>query len=105
MLHLLFLQIVEPISSITNDTITYWLKMEGVTPIPSSFRELRNSENKLLCTANDSTGQIKTEGPHKSVYVFEIPIGGSFTVDRGTVQSVVTRTEKKFVVKNRNHVA
>lgn len=104
-MHLLFLNVIEPIGYITQGSIHLSVTTKEVTPIPSSFRELRNSENKLLCTANDRTGQIKTEGPHKSVYMFEIPIGGSFTVDRGTVQSVVTRTEKQFVVKNRKLVA
>lgn len=32
------------------------------------FRELRNSNSQLLCVANDGTGEVETQGPHKSSY-------------------------------------
>lgn len=62
------------------------------------FKELRNREGRLLCRADDRTGVVETEGPHKSRYVFTIPVGGTFTVTRGSVVSVVTRTAAAFVV-------
>lgn len=62
------------------------------------FRELRNSNSQLLCVANDGTGEVETQGPHKSSYNFKIPIGGTFTVVRGNVISLVTRTASTFTV-------
>ena len=62
------------------------------------FRELRNRNRQLLCIANDGTGEVETQGPHKSSYCFSIPIGGTFTVVRGNVISLVTRTETTFIV-------
>lgn len=62
------------------------------------FRELRNSNSQLLCVANDSTGEVETQGPHKSSYNFVIPIGGTFTVVRGHMISLVTRTASTFTV-------
>lgn len=63
-----------------------------------NLREIRNSENRLLCKADDVTGTVETEGPHKTSYHFLIPVGGTFTVIRGSVQSFVTRTDSKFIV-------
>ena len=62
------------------------------------FRELRNSNSQLLCVANDGTCEVQTQGPHKSSYNFKIPIGGTFTVVRGNVISLVTRTASTFTV-------
>lgn len=62
------------------------------------FRELRNSNSQLLCVANDGTGEVETQGPHKSSYIFCIPVGGTFTVVRGNTVSLVTRTSTAFTV-------
>lgn len=64
------------------------------------FRELRNSNRHLLCIANDETGEVETQGPHKSSYNFNIPIGGTFTVVRDNVVSQITRTATTFIVAN-----
>ena len=48
--------------------------------------------------ANDSTGEVETQGPHHSSYIFSIPIGGTFTVVRDNLKSLVTRTATAFVV-------
>ena len=77
---------------------------KGGVHMSSYLRELRNSENRLLCKADDVTGAVKTEGPHKTSYLFVIPVGGTFTVVRGSVQSLVTRTDSKFIV-NDHHIA
>lgn len=70
----------------------------------SNYRELRNSENHLLCRADDITGTVETKGPHKTSYLFAIPVGGAFTVIRGRIRSLITRTDSKFIVIN-HHVA
>ena len=62
------------------------------------FRELRNRKRQLLCIANDGTGEVETQGPHKSSYSFNIPVGGTFTVVRDNVVSLVTRTPTNFTV-------
>lgn len=62
------------------------------------LREIRNSDNRLLCMVNDSTGEVKTQGPHHSSYIFSIPIGGTFTVVRDNLKSLVTRTDTAFTV-------
>lgn len=62
------------------------------------FRELRNRNQQLLCIANDGTGEVETQGPHKSSYNFNIPVGGTFTVVRGNIVSLVTRTATTFIV-------
>lgn len=62
------------------------------------FREIRNCNNKLLCIANDGTGEVETQGPHRTSYSFNIPIGGTFTVARDNVISQVTRTATTFTV-------
>ena len=64
------------------------------------FRELRNSADKLLCMANDRTGEVETQGPHKSRYTFKIPVGGEFTVVRDNVKSLVIRTAAEFIVED-----
>lgn len=48
--------------------------------------------------ANDSTGEVETQGPHRSSYIFSIPIGGTFIVVRGDLKSLVTRTATAFTV-------
>ena len=73
--------------------------------IDIKLRELRNDENRLLCRANDATGTIETEGPHKSIYIFSIPVGFSFTVIRGTTKSNITRTATMFIVENQRVAA
>lgn len=73
--------------------------------IESKLRELRNDENRLLCRADDTTGTIETEGPHKSTYIFSIPVGFSFTVIRGNTKSNVTRTTTMFIVENQRIAA
>ena len=73
--------------------------------IGNRLRELRNDENRLLCRANDVTGIIETEGPHKSIYVFNIPVGCAFTVIRGKTKSRIIRTATKFVVENQRIAA
>lgn len=50
--------------------------------------------------ANDCTGEIETQGPHHSSYVFNIPIGGTFTVVRNNLKSLVTRTATAFTVSD-----
>lgn len=65
------------------------------------FKELRNSQNRLLCIANDSTGEVKTEGPHHSSYDFLIPVGGSFRVKRDNIISTITRTSTTFIVADK----
>lgn len=64
----------------------------------AGFRELRNHNRQLLCFANDGTGEVETQGPHKSSYSFNIPVGGTFTVVRDNTVSLVTRTETNFTV-------
>jgi hypothetical protein len=76
-----------------------------VRVIDSKLRELRNDENRLLCRADDATGTVETEGPHKSVYIFSIPVGFSFTVIRGNTKSNVTRTTAMFIVENQRIAA
>ena len=73
---------------------------KGGTAIGEGFREIRNSDNRLLCMANDSTGEVETQGPHRSSYIFSIPIGGTFTVVRENLKSLVTRTATAFTVVN-----
>lgn len=75
----------------------YVARREGAS-IEAGFRELRNSANKLLCMANDCTGEVETQGPHKSQYTFIIPVGGEFTVVRDNVRSLVVRTASEFIV-------
>ena len=48
--------------------------------------------------ANDNTGEVETQGPHHSSYIFSIPIGGTFTVVRDNLKSLVTRTATAFTV-------
>ena len=74
------------------------LGWKGGTSIGEGFREIRNSDNRLICMANDSTGEVETQGPHHSSYIFSIPIGGTFTVVRGNLKSLVTRTATAFFV-------
>ena len=64
------------------------------------YRDIRNSKGRLLCKANDQSGMVETEGSHKSVYKFNIPIGGSFTVTRENIISRVTRTKTTFIVED-----
>ena len=66
----------------------------------TNYRDIRNSEGRLLCKANDRSGMVETQGPHKSSYEFNIPIGGSFTVTREIIISRVTRTKTTFVVED-----
>lgn len=74
------------------------MDQKGGIDIEEGFRELRNSDNRLLCLANDSTGEIETQGPHRSSYNFNIPIGSTFTVVRDNIKSLVTRTATVFIV-------
>ncbi len=78
--------------------MTVWSK--GVIATEKRFREIRNSDNRLLCVVNDSTGEVETRGPHHSSYIFNIPIGGTFTVVRDNLKSLVTRTTTTFTVEN-----
>lgn len=64
------------------------------------YRDIRNSKGRLLCKANDQSGMVETEGPHKSSCKFSVPIGGSFTVTRENIISRVTRTKTTFIVKD-----
>ena len=64
------------------------------------YRDIRNSKGRLLCKANDQSGMVETEGPHKSVCKFNIPVGGSFTVTRENIISRVTRTKTTFIVED-----
>ena len=48
--------------------------------------------------ANDSMGEVETQWPHHSSYIFSIPIGGAFTVVRDNLKSLVTRTATAFTV-------
>jgi len=66
----------------------------------TNYRDIRNSEGRLLCKASDRSGMVETQGPHKSSYEFNIPIGGSFTVTRENIISRVTRTKTTFVVED-----
>ena len=66
----------------------------------TNYRDIRNSEGRLLCKANDRSGMVETQGPHKSSYEFNIPIGGSFTVTRENIISRVTRTRTTFIVED-----
>lgn len=66
----------------------------------TNYRDIRNSEGRLLCKANDRSGMVETQGPHKSSYEFNIPIGGSFTVTHENIISRVTRTKTTFVVED-----
>lgn len=75
----------------------YVARREG-SSIELGFRELRNSADKLLCVANDCTGEVETQGPHKSRYTFRIPVGGEFIVVRDNVKSIVVRTAAEFIV-------
>ena len=77
--------------------------LREVDSIRYKLRELRNDDNKLLCKANDANGTVETEGPHKSLYTFKIPVGNMFTVVRGKTTSYVTRTSAKFVVENQRN--
>ena len=63
------------------------------------YRDIRNSKGRLLCTANDQSGMVETEGPHKSSCKFNV-IGGSFTVTRENIISRVTRTKTTFIVED-----
>ena len=63
-------------------------------------RHIRNSKGRLLCKANDQSGMVETEGPHKSSCKFNVPIGGSFTVTRENIISRVTRTKTTFIVED-----
>ena len=65
------------------------------------FKELRNNANKLLCIANVNTGEVKTEGPHKSKYSFTLKVGDSFRIERDGIISIVTRTPSTFVVADK----
>ncbi len=84
-------------------TVTVWEQSfrKEDADIDSDLREVRSSKNHLLCKANDKTGDVETEGPHKTAYRFNIPIGGSFTVTRGSITSKVTRTATGFIVADR----
>lgn len=62
------------------------------------MRHLRNRQNHLLCMVDDRTGQVSTEGPHKSEYSYVLPVGASFTVKRGNLISTITRTRERFIV-------
>ena len=64
----------------------------------TNYRDIRNSKGRLLCKANDLNGMVETQGPHKSSYKFNVPIGGSFTVTRENIVSRVTRTKTTFIV-------
>ena len=48
--------------------------------------------------ANVSTGEVETQGPPPSSYIFSIPIGGTITVIRDNLKSLVTRTATAFTV-------
>lgn len=71
---------------------------KGGGNIETKLRELRNSRHKLLCMVNDCTGKVETEGPHHSSYIFIIPVGGTFTVIRDNLISLITRTATEFTV-------
>lgn len=64
------------------------------------YRDIRNSKGRLLCKANDQSGMVETEGPHKSSCKFNVPIGGSFTVTRENIISRLTRTKTTFIVED-----
>lgn len=66
----------------------------------SELRELRNEKNRLLCKANDITGEVQTEGTHKASYLFVFPVGSTFIIVRDNIKSVVTRTEAAFIVND-----
>ena len=80
--------------------VTVWQQFVGKEDvlIDIHLREVRSSKNHLLCKANDETGDVETEGPHNPAYHFKIPIGGSFTITRGSITSRVTRTATGFIV-------
>ena len=80
--------------------VTVWQQFVGKEDvlIDIHLREVRSSKNHLLCKAKDETGDVETEGPHKTAYHFKIPIGGSFTITRGSITSRVTRTATGFIV-------
>lgn len=82
----------------------YFYVTKGGIHISSNLRELRNSENRLICKADGITGMVETKGPHKTSYHFVIPVGGTFIVVRGSIQSLVIRTDSKFIVKDQ-HIA
>ena len=63
-----------------------------------AFREIRNGHRHLLCEANDCTGEVRTVGPHHSTYLFQIPVGGTFTVIRDNCQSLIKRDATTFAV-------
>lgn len=71
---------------------------KGGIDIDTPEQELRNSNNHLLCKTNIRSGDIETEGPHKSIYRFNIPIGGSFTVTRGSITYTIKRESIGFSV-------
>ena len=84
-------------------SVTVWeqsFRKEGAD-IDSDLREVRSSKNPLMCKANYKTGYVETKGPQKTTYRFNIPIGGSFTVTRGSITSKVTRTATGFIVADR----
>lgn len=86
--------------TIKNTLLAAMIFLKGGDCISSQVRELRNGEDRLLCKANDATGEVETIGPHKTSYIFSIPIGGTFTVIRGNTKSLVTRTSIEFIVDN-----
>lgn len=64
----------------------------------NGFKEIRNSDNRLLCIVNDNTGEVETQGSHHSYYSFIIPVGNTFSVLRDGLKSKITRTTTAFVV-------
>ena len=64
----------------------------------TAFREIRNRHRHLICEANDGTGEVMTLGPHRSIYLFQVPVGGTFTVIRGDCQSIIKRNPAAFAV-------
>jgi hypothetical protein len=64
------------------------------------FAKLILPYRRLLCKANDQSGMVETEGPHKSSCKFNVPIGCSFTVARENIISRVTRTRTTFIVED-----
>lgn len=55
------------------------------------FREIRNSDNRLLGIVNDSTGEGETNRPYHSSHTFSISNGGTFTVVRDNLKSLASR--------------
>lgn len=62
------------------------------------LREIRNSDNWLFGIVNNSTGEVETNRPYHSSYIFSISNGGTFTVVRDNLKSLVTRTATAFTV-------